>query len=334
MARVDAPSPSAVIDWNGDGVLNATFGQDVNFDGATPGTTLTGFNDWSNIRLDQIGAQGLWPDGGSLEFDGGLLGRAGGLLGRAGGLLGRAGGLLGRSGGQGLWPDGGGLDGVEGGLLGRSGGLLGRSGGLLGRAGGLLGRAGGQELSFDHATAMGKRPSAVTACVIGKDAGCATAAAFTAAYHRIEVRFEPSPIGSFSSHEVQRKRASESDAAFKTVGTTTTTVFTEATELPNNVAFSYRVRGLSSEADSYTGPAPALIVAAPGVLANDRDGDSPSADTPPVFLGRRAVRVAGPSSGTLVLNSNGSFTYTPNICGRADSFTYTADDGPWSEDST
>src|SRR5215213_9696519 len=351
MARVDAPSPSAVIDWNGDGVLNATFGQDVNFDGATPGTTLTGFNDWSNIRLDQIGAQGLWPDGGSLEFDGGLLGRAGGLLGRAGGLLGRAGGLLGRSGGQGLWPDGGGLDGVEGGLLGRSGGLLGRSGGLLGRAGGLLGRAGGQELSFDHATAMGKRPSAVTACVIGKDAGCATAAAFTAAYHRIEVRFEPSPIGSFSSHEVQRKRASESDAAFKTVGTTTTTVFTEATELPNNVAFSYRVRGLSSEgnsgwshrsaaitavndapiavADSYTGPAPALIVAAPGVLANDRDGDSPTA-----FLGRRAVRVAGPSSGTLVLNSNCSFTYTPNICGRADSFTYTADDGPWSEDST
>ena len=75
MARVDAPSPSASIDWNGDGVVNATFGQDVNFDGATPGTTLTGFNDWSKVLWDQIGAQGLWPDGGTLEFEGGLLGK-------------------------------------------------------------------------------------------------------------------------------------------------------------------------------------------------------------------------------------------------------------------
>ena len=199
---------------------------------------------------------------------------------------------------------------------------------------------------------MGKgRPSGVTACVIGRDAGCAGAVAFSAAYHRIPVRFTPSPIGSFSSHEVQRKRASEPDTAFTTVGTTTTTAFTDLTELPNGVAFAYRVRGLASDgnsgwshpsppiiafneppvavADSYSGAAKTLNIAAPGVLANDRDPDSPAA-----FLGRRAVRVAGPSLGTLTLNPNGSFVYTPNKCGVADSFTYTADDGPWSVDPT
>lgn len=62
-----------------------------------------------------------------------------------------------------------------------------------------------------------------------------------------------------------------------------------------------------------------LIVAAPGVLANDSDvdGDGLTAvlDTPPV-------------NGTLTLNGNGSFTYIPDpgFYG-ADSFTYTAVDG-------
>jgi VCBS repeat-containing protein len=62
-----------------------------------------------------------------------------------------------------------------------------------------------------------------------------------------------------------------------------------------------------------------LTVAAPGVLGNDHDVDSPSLTT---------VTVAGPSHGTLILNSNGSFTYTPaaNYNG-SDSFTYKANDG-------
>ena len=64
----------------------------------------------------------------------------------------------------------------------------------------------------------------------------------------------------------------------------------------------------------------ALTVAAPGVLGNDTDPDGNTAD-------RRAV-VAGPSHGTLTLNANGSFTYTPaaNYNGT-DSFTYRASDG-------
>src|SRR5262249_43802681 len=60
-----------------------------------------------------------------------------------------------------------------------------------------------------------------------------------------------------------------------------------------------------------------LTVGAPGVLGNDTSGGSLT-----------AVRVSGPSHGTLTLNGNGSFTYTPagNYNG-SDSFTYKANDG-------
>ncbi|HEY6169749.1 MAG TPA: Ig-like domain-containing protein, partial [Verrucomicrobiae bacterium] len=63
----------------------------------------------------------------------------------------------------------------------------------------------------------------------------------------------------------------------------------------------------------------ALTVTAPGVLANDSDPDGDALT---------AVLAAGPSRGTLTLNSNGSFTYLPatNFNGT-DSFTYRAHDG-------
>jgi hypothetical protein len=62
-----------------------------------------------------------------------------------------------------------------------------------------------------------------------------------------------------------------------------------------------------------------LTIAAPGVLGNDTDVDSPSLT---------AVLVSGPAGGTLSLNTNGSFTYTPapSFNGLA-SFTYRASSG-------
>ena len=117
--------------------------------------------------------------------------------------------------------------------------------------------------------------------------GAPRPAASTDDYHRIEVRFTPAPIGSFSSHEVQRKPASDPDAAFQTVGTTTTTTFKDSTELPDGVDFVYRVRGLAGDGNSswsvprrrsrrqraaggpcrhLSGAGPTLVVAAPGVL--------------------------------------------------------------------
>jgi VCBS repeat-containing protein len=72
--------------------------------------------------------------------------------------------------------------------------------------------------------------------------------------------------------------------------------------------------------DSYTTTEDTpLVVAKPGVLGNDYDVDGDSLT---------AVLVSGPAHGTLTLNSDGSFTYTPaeNFCGE-DSFTYKAYDG-------
>lgn len=62
-----------------------------------------------------------------------------------------------------------------------------------------------------------------------------------------------------------------------------------------------------------------LAVPAPGVLGNDTDADGDSLT---------AALVDAPAHGTLLLNANGSFTYTPeaNYAG-ADSFSYRATDG-------
>ncbi len=62
-----------------------------------------------------------------------------------------------------------------------------------------------------------------------------------------------------------------------------------------------------------------LTVNAPGVLANDRDIDSPALT---------AGLVAGAAHGTVTLGANGSFTYTPAAgYSGGDSFTYRASDG-------
>jgi uncharacterized protein len=62
-----------------------------------------------------------------------------------------------------------------------------------------------------------------------------------------------------------------------------------------------------------------LTVAAPGVLSNDTDAESSPLT---------AALMSGPTHGTVTLNANGSFTYTPasNYNGP-DSFTYKASDG-------
>ncbi len=62
-----------------------------------------------------------------------------------------------------------------------------------------------------------------------------------------------------------------------------------------------------------------LSVGAPGVLANDTDVDSNALT---------AVLVSGPSHGSLSFNTNGSFTYAPDLLySGSDWFTYQASDG-------
>jgi VCBS repeat-containing protein len=72
--------------------------------------------------------------------------------------------------------------------------------------------------------------------------------------------------------------------------------------------------------DSYsTNEDTALTVPAAGVLSNDSDVENNSLT---------AIVVSQPSNGTLSLNADGSFTYTPNTnYNGSDSFTYKANDG-------
>jgi VCBS repeat-containing protein len=68
-----------------------------------------------------------------------------------------------------------------------------------------------------------------------------------------------------------------------------------------------------------TGEDVAINASVPGVLANDYDVDANMLT---------AELVTGPANGTLLLNSDGSFTYTPNLnFSGTDSFTYRAFDG-------
>jgi VCBS repeat-containing protein len=73
-------------------------------------------------------------------------------------------------------------------------------------------------------------------------------------------------------------------------------------------------------ADAYrTAGDTALVRAAPGVLADDTDADSDPLT---------AVPVTGPAHGTLTLNPDGSFSYTPTGSYHgSDSFTYQVSDG-------
>ena len=63
----------------------------------------------------------------------------------------------------------------------------------------------------------------------------------------------------------------------------------------------------------------ALTIAAPGILANDSDADGDALT---------AQLISGPANGTLAMNADGSFTYTPNAgFSGTDTFSYAASDG-------
>jgi VCBS repeat-containing protein len=75
-------------------------------------------------------------------------------------------------------------------------------------------------------------------------------------------------------------------------------------------------------ADNYSTPVSStLTVPAPGVLANDTDVDSANVTV-------LVSSVTGPADGTLAINPDGSFTYTPDPAFTGnDTFTYQATDG-------
>jgi M6 family metalloprotease-like protein len=92
----------------------------------------------------------------------------------------------------------------------------------------------------------------------------------------------------------------------------------------NTVSVTLTVNAINdapaASADSYTTDQDsALTISAPGLLGNDTDVDN---------ITLSAVKVSSPTHGSLVLNADGSFVYTPaSGYYGADSFTYSAYDG-------
>jgi hypothetical protein len=360
MVRIDARTKASAIDWKANATTELSpFSQDVNFNGRTTGPDLVapeilaGSDDWSRIVLNQVGARrsagGLFFDSldraavGPLSLDAGRgdLGR--GDLGR--GDLGR--GDLGRGD-------------LGRGDLGR--GDLGRgdlgSSSILGR--GDLGRGdlgGGDlfvggpgepigELDFETAGDLAKTPPAeFRACVIGESCvGTETP------LHRVRMDWTSPNVGGVDRYDAWRVLGPEltpaAMAAAVLVGQLSAVsgqvdyFLIDQTPLVDGQEYTYFSRAIYTDGtisdpsnivtilavndppvaapDSYsTNEDTTLNVAAPGVLGNDTDDDGGGA--------LQATLVSGPSHGTLALNGNGSFTYTPaaNFHG-SDSFTYKA----------
>lgn len=116
--------------------------------------------------------------------------------------------------------------------------------------------------------------------------------------------YQPGP--NFVGTDLFTYQVTNGTVTSSTVATVTLTV-TSVNDTPVAVPDAYSATGGS-----------ALSVTAPGVLKNDTDVDDD------VLVARLQ---SGPSGGTLSLNSDGSFVYTPNAGTTTDSFTYTANDG-------
>jgi len=326
-----------VIDWARDGsTLDSHFAQDINFSGdlngplsVPPSPPLHGFSDWASMRLDQVGSRGNQAGFSS----------AGGELDLAGGELDLAGGELDLSGGD----------------LDLAGGELDLAGGELDLAGGELDLAGGDhDLSYAAAAHMGyASPNTLKTCVLGVD--CVAPPTI----HRTSATWNVPVIGSdkVSLYTGYRTKGTKFSATANVpVGTSSTTSLTDLEELPNGGTFTYSVTAtfVDGTVSDYSASRHSTItavndppvvvpqnyatlwnktlnVAAPGVLAGATDDDSSA-----VTLTRlRAVVNTKPLHGTVTVNPDGSFTYTPskNFVGT-DTFTFKADDGVWLGDNT
>ena len=358
MVRIDARLAADAIDWNADGDLadTATFQQDVNFNGRLDGAgnppfgALLGSDDWSALRLDQIGARrnvgGLYVDADTGRFAVGPLSLAVGKGDLGKGDLGK--GDLGK-GDLGKGDLGKGDLGK--GDLGK--GDLGK--GDLGKGdlgGGDLFQGDpnnpGGELDAETAGDLARTPpNQFQACVTGVG-GCTAPGA---QLHDVVAQWTVPNVGGVGQYTLYRV-----EGAALTPGQAWTPVATipatpgqlaygviDTTELVDGASYTYfavanyadgvlsdpsnlvTIEGVNDPPvagdDSYSvNEDSTLTVAAPGVLANDGDPDSPVALT--------AALVNGPSHGTLTLEADGRFVYTPaaDYFG-ADSFTYRAISG-------
>ncbi len=377
LSRVDSNSVEETadrIDWTMSSTTQVPLGgQDLNFDGVIQPLNA-GFNDWKNIRLNQLGSRrsvGAWfwvqdpvPEEygafiGPLSLDVGLadMGLADMGLADMGsgdltlGDLGRGDlnrGDLGRA-GLGLADMG--L--ADMGLADM--GLADMGGGDLGLGDSGLGDSADPELDADLAASQGfTPPENLTALVVGLDTNCVSLT--PAQCHRIQLNWAPTNLSSETAYQIHRIAGGSIDTGTaihlatipKVLGQDLYT-YVDTTELPNGV-YTYIVAAVFGSALSASNvqitavnTAPlavgdplvvsytvqegkTLLVAAPGVLANDSDIDSPTlsaAATVPLVSGT----FKSAKGGKVWLYANGSFKYEPKsgYCGP-DSFQYIVKD--------
>jgi hypothetical protein len=351
MARVYTLLVSDPINWNGDANTSNTANpqQDINFD-ASLATSLRGFDDWANLSLNQIGA-GLKvatfqnAQGGFTNFEGGFTNFEGGFTNFEGGFGNFEGGFTNFEGG---------FTNFEGGFGNFEGGFTNFEGGFTNFEGGFTNFEGAQELEVEAAKGLGRSaPYSLKACIAGP-ANCLSAAPGSALYHARNLTWQGSTFGHVLRYHASRKRGNAQSTspyvAPVPTSTSPTTSLNDTEQLPDGIAFTYRVRAEFDDPAEFSGYSKTttitVINAAPqanndpsyttsknkslkdaaSVLANDTDDDSPK-----TLL--RAVLVSGPANGALVFNADGSFTYTPkNGFAGVDTFTYKADDGLWNAD--
>jgi hypothetical protein len=344
---------------------------DASGNGAPVGsiTNLHGFSEWGSLRLNQVGARrNMAAFSAGLQWGGLQWSGSDGLnqlglqwSGLANGIdADDAGGGLGWSGLQWGGLQWGGLQwsGLQWGGL-QWGGL--QWSGL---------QWGGDDIDTTNAAAQGfSPPNDLTATIItGAVCDPTSKSASPADCHRVRLQWNKpngAPVGGASGYHVYRVRGTIGAGTLPAEVTGTVTSlgngqfeFIDRTELPDNQVFTYYVTA-DFAATSHTpattsGPSDfvsvtainsspvanidtgyntrrnrALTVAAPGVLLNDVDVDSVPANVKAVFVSQQPD-VA--TAGTITLNPNGSFTYTPkNGFPGPFMFTYIANNGTWTD---
>jgi hypothetical protein len=338
MGRINGPVIASPVDWNGDGLLVGAGTQDINFDG-TVSASLTGSNDWTNIRLDQVGSRrnmagfSLGMDfttdedfTGGADFTDGLEFAFG--LDYTGGV-----------------DTGGGLDFEAFGLDYTGGVDTGTGIDFFG-----LDYVGGRELDRLIAAAHGNTPAnEFKACVIGGPSPSGCQAGGPTPLHRSRLTWKIPDVGTVVSYSGQRVLGATvlpssvpvlvGGAALPAPAIT----LLDNQELIHGQQYTYYIVPLFTDgpgpasnfstitaendapvafADSYSVAfGGTLSIAARGVLTNDTDTDSPLASL-------TAVLATGPAhASAFTLNTDGSFTYTPAVgYTGTDTFTYYAKD--------
>jgi hypothetical protein len=276
---VTGSSTTAPVDWNGDLVVNSATQQNVNFDGTPDGvsiitTILEPFNDWSNVRLDQISSgrnEVKYSDGDFLDIGSGDfldIGSGDFLDIGSGDFLDFGSGDFIDVGsgdfldfGSGDFLDIGSGDFLDIGSgdfmdIGSGDFLDIGSGDFLDIGSGDfmdVGSGSSQEIDFDRARGIGRAAAyGVNGCVINAT-GCRTVPRSDPTANHVLLQWTPPSFGEVAQYLIFRKDGDASSAnPYARIGTATATSFVDPEQLPSGKTFTYYVQTEFSDETPHT----------------------------------------------------------------------------------